>query len=417
MFIEKKRKEIKHPAGFTLIEIAIVILIIGVMTIPLVQLYSTYIQQKKIALTKTNLDQSVSEIARYSSYMGSYPAPASLTASPDDAGYGNSITAAEINALSPGLCTLDGGVCMVSGQRDTDADADSVADPVLIGAVPIKTIRGTVVSEITNAANLDGWNNKLTYAVTSNLTDPTKYENDRGVIGAVDEHYRKTAGINDDAHYVVISHGRNGIGAYTNEGGQTANCGSIVFDVGTGTWITTSVENHNCNSDGLFMQALQRYDGGSGLHYDDRVAFSKAQDLTLWEYTVPDRMTIYNKNAGNIGIKTGITAPTERLHIVGTLRAQSIPSTGANADIGVRAKQICQSDGSGCFDISAITGATGVQCPAGQVLRRISNIQLSPAAFAAANCATPTFPNLNAANCSGGWVHGIKTNGDVICYP
>jgi prepilin-type N-terminal cleavage/methylation domain-containing protein len=93
--------------GFTLLELSIVLIITGILTIPLIRLYTDYLQQEKIDLTKSNLDH-ISRIVALSSPLR-YPCPADRSLIPSDPNYGLDV------------CTLPGfslnaiPVCDVTG--------------------------------------------------------------------------------------------------------------------------------------------------------------------------------------------------------------------------------------------------------------------------------------------------------------
>jgi prepilin-type N-terminal cleavage/methylation domain-containing protein len=74
--------------GFTLIEMAIVIMIIGLLVASLMPLYGLYQKQQEISNTEVNVTVAISAIGTFRSLHGRYPCPASLTQDRNDPLYG-----------------------------------------------------------------------------------------------------------------------------------------------------------------------------------------------------------------------------------------------------------------------------------------------------------------------------------------
>ncbi len=369
-------KNIHHPApkptqsGFTLIELSLVILIVGVLLVPLLQLYHNYATQKLLEKTNENILEVQSLINGFSP--NRYPCPADPLLSPADALYGVE------------QCAVTGGITSTAGAR-------TAAKKVLIGAVPIKTLKATSTSFVPDNISLDAFGNKLLYAVTTDLTTGATYSFDGGQIAAINEFLYNTAGINGDAHYAIISHGFDGNGAFSDSGAAITGC---IIGVGA------RKEDENCNGDSTFMASLGAYEG-SGVnpdYYDDYSYFGLKYNSSLWSPVVVGSPNIFNTNSGNVGIKT--TTPTEKLDVNGNLIANN----------RVKVTQICDYTGAKCFDVDKISG-TGMSCSAGQVMVGITN--------GTADCVTPTFAPVADVDCGaiGKWVTGIKTDGSVICTP
>lgn len=399
--------------GFTLIEMAICIIIIGIMVTPMIGMYQAYQMQKKVTQTRDNIDFISMQISNFVGPQGRYPCPADRALPVTDANYGREFDAncdpAAIG-LTVGSCTPNGGICMVEAGAaglSTDHDGDGAKDPVLIGAVPIRSIRDVNVPDgfanlVPDESAIDGWKNKLTYAVSATMTNSATYNPKWGVIDAVNERYTPTANINGDGHYAIISHGPDGKGAFTMAGSKHRNCGSIVKDFSlTPIGITSDArDNENCNDqDTTFMQSISMYKGNSANYFDDIVYFVKSRNSNPWQYiSTSSGITenIRNTNNNNVGILN--TNPTEKLDVTGTIKA----------DNNVLVSKICDTSGANCFDVNKIAG-TGMACPSGQVAKGITNGSIV--------CVTPTFSSINPTNCSPGYVKGIRTDGSVLCTP
>lgn len=419
----------KHNAGFTLIEMSVCIIIIGFLTIPLIRSYFNGQKSLQIETTRENVRQSASEIAAFTT-TGRLPCPSNRALSPSDANYGRELgiagdpTAAQIAAI-PACTGAAQGICRTAGARDTDADADSVPDPVLIGGIPTEALRDAG-SGLTVAKTFDAWGGQLTYAVSAHLCqspiDPTNRikMHTRGVIRAVDENDNPTAGIgtreldvppdgalDPDALFVLLSHGEAGIGGYTREGSLIADCEPA------------TLEGENCNNDFTFRAALNNSKASDNSYFDDIVYFHLAIQNTLWEpvgfinaggqYIMSGHMR--NLNDGNTGILT--ETPTQKLHVNGNLRAASTNTA-----------KICDRSGGLCFDYDFLKDRRTADivtpsnpnpskrntCGNGQVLLKLGNNTVE--------CGNPVLqaPGVEK-KCSGStpYLRGILSNGDLIC--
>ncbi|HET7728788.1 MAG TPA: type II secretion system protein [Usitatibacter sp.] len=131
-------------AAFTLIEIAVVLLIVGFITVAGVRLLSSTNEGLRARLTRQNMDAVKAALQAYMVRAGRLPCPAVETNTPGDATYG-------LEAPTPGTCTGTTGL-------------DGVA---FRGVVPWKTLG------MTTETAFDGWGRQLTYAVTSTATNLT----------------------------------------------------------------------------------------------------------------------------------------------------------------------------------------------------------------------------------------------------
>ena len=431
-----------RTAGFTLIEMAICILITGFLFIPLINLYTTSQFSKKLELTTDSISSMTSEITGFQARRGRFPCPANRTLNPGDVNYGLESNIATVPACSGAMQ----GICFISSSRDTDVDVDTVADPVIIGGVPVVAIRNAG-GVFTDQSALDGWGNRLTYAVSARLCPGTKTRDSRdfrwGVIRAVDEFGNPTAGIgvtdvsippdtiNDaDGQFVVLSHGLTGDGAYSANGTIVAPCDAAG---------TNPLDEENCDNDATFISALGQYKGAGAGFFDDVVRFYLYKPSTLWDNMstlvggVPNRTAnIQNLNSNSVGVLTD--APQVKLEVAGNARVES-----------VKTPRYCNQDGTRCFDYdwfgpSALTGVTPLitqklstntlalpvakanVCQGGEVIKSIGwDATVLPSGAPTITCGRPALsPPPAAIKCSDidptkPYLRGIKSNGDLIC--
>ncbi|QQG35515.1 MAG: type II secretion system protein [Micavibrio aeruginosavorus] len=415
------KKDISSADGFTLIEMCAVILIMGFMMLPLVEAYRVHTMKKQVADTSEKVDMNMSLISTIKIGIGRYPCPADRSLAPDNVDYGKDITAFDYSVV-PVIPDCDGsmqGICRTTSSRDTDIDADALPDPILIGGIPVATLRATS-SLFSNTEIIDSWGNKLTYAVSERLCAPGRVENTNdyrwGVIEVIDEHGEPTAGIgvsdvsipldgtfDPDGHAIVLSHGPSGRGAFSEEGVAMNNCDTTVTD------------GENCDNDSIFVAALGNYKADTPDFFDDSVYAYLYKPSKLWQVLeeptgsgmVPTPH-IRNLNEKNVGILTD--DPKVKLHVAGNINAASI-----------KAPRFCYNDGTKCFDydwlgntLAKTTAPKQNYCAtAGAVMQGIGSNTIV--------CNKPIFiPSGTTTKCvdldaSKPYLRGFTSAGDLIC--
>lgn len=389
--------------GFTLLELSIVILIVGILAIPIFRLYESYLLRKEMIVTRDNVEMAVTGLALA---INRSPCPSDRSIPEGAPNYG--VEQCNLGTIPP--CTDAGlqGICLATSTFDRDLDGN--LDQIIIGGVPLFYLEGLGLKKVDymdGSSILDGWNNKLTYAVSANITPPgrnievVKRDFAAGVISAIDENGNPTAGINGNALFVVVSHGKDGRGAFNKSGVANDNC-----------LPGPSLRGENCDEDTTFMQGIALSDGADP--FDDISKFFLSPEGELWTSTGTQdaqgraQPHLRNMNDDNVGINIA-TPPTQKLQVGGVLRADS-----------VRTDNICDEDGNNCFSaetlfgtgmpISAGTGSNGV-CNTGQIITAISNGSIQ--------CGWPTFaapPGATSRMCpSGSYIQSILTDSCIVC--
>ncbi len=421
-----------------MIELAVVIIIVGLLTGAFFQHYKIYLNEQKKTVTRERLVVLNKMMADFRARTGRLPCPAQPKIVPTNTDYGREFDSSydkrtgkiddynlgaddfedfcdpALVSVAMNTCGIN-GLCYGRGARDIELvnapkvppvpftpfhPLDGLNEAIIIGSFPFKTVREVVnQDDMEDTANLsdddavDGWGNQFSYVVTRSLTNEGQFRYYDGVIRAIDEHGQMTAGIKDDAQYAFVSHGEDGNGAYAQGGGTGGTVAPCVPALGA-----TPKDSENCDNNGTLMQALGVYKANTTDHFDDIVIFGNPQTAVLW-IDKDSAGNITNTNAKSIGIKTD--TPMEKLDINGTLRA----------DFNVRANEICDNAGN-CFDMNIIasnpSAPNKIQCTGNTVMKGIS--------LKKAVCTTPTFAPLTATNCpTGTYVQGFRTNGSVIC--
>jgi type II secretory pathway pseudopilin PulG len=417
-----RRKENRpRREGFTLIELCIVTVISGLLFVSLFDLYSRYVLQQAIDNTEANIQASVSDISLFETNNSRYPFPADRTLSVNDPNYGLEIDPAAVGLtvnfcystngapkLTPAGTNGVGGVCMVPSLRD--ADGDGVNDPILIGAVPVNTLRASVPLGTGINVVFDGWGSKLDYAVSVTLTSATTFKFTNGVITAHDEAGRPTAGINDDAHYVVVSHGPDRVGAYSSGGQMASICNFGVPGAG--------LDTENCSNNSTFIEAIGNSTATGASHYDDHIYFAKSGVAGIWG-NLPGASDMVNLNPGSVDMGTSAAPPSNDV----TLNVAD-PTGGTNgivqAENNTKAAQFCDKNNTNCFFTSAITGTgdlNNINCKNNSGIGSPNSWVMSGISKGTGDCGAPQYtPPLPCQKCPAGeWISGFQTDGKILC--
>jgi type II secretory pathway pseudopilin PulG len=414
---------IKGQRGFTTFELALVIIVFGLVFTTVMQGYKLYVLQQNKEKTTEAFDVSEAAILTFKANFGRYPCPAGPSIARNAANYGREQRA--------GLnCTATNGV-KVATAVGVDMNNDGVDDKIFIGSVPFDSMLDPDNNPATNdgiqdiplydGLTYDGYGRRLVYAVTDNLTRITDYNDFYGAIEVVDENNNPITTRKEDAngngvldagedsngngvldaasyaHMILVSAGENGRGAYTPDGAQTEACPAALPIAVAPEIATPENETENCDNDTIFLSGL-RSDKNHSFN-DDTARFMMNETSGLWTYTAGSNDKVRNTNAGRVGF--GTNNPTERLEVAGDLRA-----------VGSQSTQYCDpADPTRCMDPQAIGGnLASMQCPTGQL---VVSVELNKV-----NCAnglTSPTPRTCPAGC---YATGFQKTGattTVIC--
>lgn len=328
--------------GFTLIEIAIVLIIVGLLIGGFFSFLQIYVKQLKNEELKSNIDvvrQGLDDFINKDldpdpnddivDIRFRYPCPADPSAAADSPDFGTE----QWNGATS--CVETGNIKRVNASgRD-----------VYIGSVPFRTI------EISSNEALDPFGNRLVYAVTGDLAGNNDALSNNTTGGAITISFSSGSPITN-AEFVVLSHGESGKGSFNAQGNPNA----AICD------ITTS-EGENCdwtisgNEDAVFSQ-LERSLADNTNFSDDTVAFtlSSGGRDELWERSTSNPNDIFNNNSNNIGI--GTSTPTQKLDVNGSIRSSSSINTSLFCDV----------TGTTCFSLDFITNLHSNDCPTGEAM-------------------------------------------------
>ncbi len=425
-------KKATNEKGFSLVELAIVLIIFGLVisTVMFTFKFSTRLGSRETTIERIGKSQSAAYLSQV--IYGFYPCPADPTLAPGDAQYGRPDCGAAVRLIGRDVDNADGDNNPLTG-----------GDIALMGALPLNyfldpngdgdqrdAVLGVGHDRFTAKDGFDKWNNKLTYIVTETMTTAATFDQNEGVIDVVDEgvhadpdpleHRRKATLLEQwgSAHFVILSHGPNGVGAYTRNGNLIQNCNLGLTtqeedDKAAGPLATAPDETENCeNTDGddaTFLSGLLTE--GRSHHNDDILKFTISTRTDLWEITDAEpkdngtpndpsddyyQYKVSNTNSGHVGI--GLENPTEKVDIDGDIQAYEI-----------HAEKLCDSSGGDCMVPAAIGGELpDMQCPKGQVIVKIHNNSV--------DCASPFTAGSFGACAPNEFITSITSTG-FTCTP
>jgi len=388
-----------REAGFTLIDISIGLIIVGILIVPLMWQYNVEQRQELHSANVGGVHTARNALSRFLQENGRYPCPANPLLTTSDAGHGEEVCTGLPTA---GNCSDAGGtgICVFTGNRNVDPTAGN--DLIVQGALPYKTL-GIVPSR-----TVDPYFRKFGYVVSFNVmsgvpvVNPTELDPVTGLpfrnytyeeLGVITvENYdleTDTIDLNPllpyvtktDVEAVIIGYGDNGAGAYrVSDGGFTACTAG-------------QIDTENCDRDHRFVSRQYKLVPGANYN-DDYIQFEFAVGSADWGVDKSTRNYFMSKDTAFVGI--GTTSPTQKMEVVGNVRVDK-----------VRNINVCDENGADCFDTNVVAGA-GIQCPPGFLMK---GTMLSSGAVAA-DCTKPVFPVTSAISCPANqYVYAITHDG------
>ena len=420
MILCRGKNIILQQNGFTLVEMAIVLLIIGFAMSAVAVGLDTYNRDLRSNKTLESIRKANAQLELFAKIFG-YPCPADPTLGPGDAMYGRG----DCDATNTHIVNVLG--------RDNMN--------VRVGAVPFADLAdfsadfALLDEKYVESDGFDGWDNYLTYAVTFDLTDEPgrpPFDETMGAICIVDENNTSLLDEACTAHAVVISHGANGLGAYTRSGVSAPgeSCIDLLLpaaDQADAANDSSPNEKENCDhqiggalADAKFVAGV--WNESDDESYDDVLRFIIFQSREIWarggDLVIPfgdpndptddiriPRVSSVNNGGIGIGLDAG-DSPQQPLHLQGDLQADR-----------VYVEELCDVSGHNCFDPELIGGdVVDMQCQQhGEVVQKIGRINDDPTTTPRVVCVNP-FTSMPFTQCPPGQVViGVSSVNGSIC--
>ncbi len=238
--MQRNRSFGSRESGFTLVEVALVVVIGGLMLALFGDSLTNMIKESKVRTTETRLAEISDALRRYSSYNSMLPCPASRTLATSDVNYG----------LPAGT-----GVCNTATvPAGTVRDATTATEEVRIGMVPTRTLN------LPDDYGYDAWGSRFIYAVTESMTDTATYDAQNSAV--------EITGNPTPAAFVVVSVGKDKEGGYSVAGGAGPACNAM----------GSQIDIENCDDDRTFTNALQS-SADNANYYDDYISFKNLDTM------------------------------------------------------------------------------------------------------------------------------------------
>jgi prepilin-type N-terminal cleavage/methylation domain-containing protein len=215
--------------GFTLIEVAIVLTVVGLMLASFLKFYAILDQKERIETTRERMATLRTSLIYYVLTHQRLPCPASGL---------KQTTGSETDPCAPDQNNPPEGVDIYSPAVDTRQEHSESFD-IWTGVVPVHEL------QLDPQMAVDGWGNKFTFAVSRNLTMPNAMRGNplpKGHIPLVDADGTSVLEAPGTGRYVIISHGPSGAGAWSPDGAKRA------CPKGT-------LSEQNCSNSGNFVLA------------------------------------------------------------------------------------------------------------------------------------------------------------------
>lgn len=259
--VMKARHLIHLQDGFSLVELAIVLVIFGGIAAMSLTLGYGWLDQERFNTSKVNIQTIEMAIDEYRKRNNRLPCPADLTMTNSNANFG-------VEASNPGACT--GGAIVAT----TTTSAN-----VVFGAIPATTLG------IGKNVMQDNWGRLFVYYVDTRLTAEDALDERAGgyiamtnaAVGDIVVQDATGANRTNKAVYAILSHGKNGHGGYL-----PANGVRLASVVGA-----DAAEAENCNCDDTATTTgVAPYDNDNvlvqsmlGRTFDDIVVYRERSQL------------------------------------------------------------------------------------------------------------------------------------------
>ncbi len=357
----------KSECGYSLIQMAIALLVIGILASAFLQVYSLYSQTQKVITTQDNISAITDKIQSYRQGFGSYPCPAPINVQRNNVNYGTATTYAAYLATPAGTCT--NGICIENNTRTINGVPTTLR--ARVGSVPFRDL------QLDEKTTFDGYGSRIWYAVTEDMCSTNTFDDKKGGINIINDLGESQINPASSAAFIVVSPGINKVGAYSKSGVQISAC-------------ATSGDIQNCRDVSIAAQAdatatylaMFETNATKATTYDDIVQYFASSFNPLWRRVTATSEDIVNMTTQNVGIATDapsstLTIPQSSVDVTtGAIATTNAVSSGVEhgalrAEGKIQADTYCDNtDPTKCFQPKDLTGdpdagTGGMKCPTG----------------------------------------------------
>lgn len=260
----------RRLSGFTLLELAIVIIVISLVAGMGLRATIGMVESAKLSATLNKLDVIENALMQFRSNFNRLPCPGDVSLARTDSSYG-------VEASGAGNC-LSGSP---AATFYTAAAGTPSVSSVVEGAVPFKALN------LPEQFMYDGWGRRFAYAADVNMTATDAFNtikpNEYCRITVTDGGGNRTGASftsGQGAVYVLLSYGANGHGGYINGSSGRFNAGSISTYDHSNCHCDSSAANSSYTASYIQRDYTENLTGDS--KYDDHVRFKER-----WQMMTP----------------------------------------------------------------------------------------------------------------------------------
>jgi len=248
----ENRRTSTASAGFSLVEMAVIVGICSALLVAALGLIGTWKTQNALATNQQRLNAIQQALVNYEGQNNRLPCPSSFIAKTSAAYFGREISASCVGPNNP-------------NGKDTYAATGRGGAAVIIGAVPVRDLG------LPDSYRTDAYGYMFTYAITkSEATAPLN--GFAGAIDVVDNTGVTVLSAAGTATYVVVDHGKDGKGAFA-ANSTAAILGKFPPGIPCGT-NAGGLDAFNCNYAGVANIQFRSapFDQATGAsHFDDSI--------------------------------------------------------------------------------------------------------------------------------------------------
>ncbi len=246
-------------AGFTLVELAVVLVIVGLLSASLIGAYSLYMKKAQVGTTQDNIAEAKKALYQFQSQNGHFPCPASPTG---------------LDARED--CSSVTTVTAPNGEE------------VMIGVLPVYNSTGNTML-VSQQGALDGYGRRLTYAITKQMATGGTYASGKPSI----QIRNMSTGTTSDETFAIISHGPDGRGAYTPKGKLVKDCNTSSKDGQNCDFVT----DHTSNA-AIFVDTANNRSTAAGVNTADDFVGSSTVAMATMKCADDEELRGYNPTTG-----------------------------------------------------------------------------------------------------------------------